>query len=59
VGHAETVWTHFLSYNERCRADLRYELLRRHLCRCCLSWEGLEGDAAGVLAGGCKFPVEV
>jgi hypothetical protein len=59
VGHAETVWPYFLSHNERCRADLSYELLRRRLCRCCLSWEGLEGDTVGVLVCCYEFPMEV
>jgi hypothetical protein len=59
VGHAKTVWTHFLSYNERCRADLSYELLRRRLCCCCLGWEGLEGDATGVLACCRELSVEM
>jgi hypothetical protein len=59
VGHAETVWAHFLSYNERRWANLGYELLRRRLCRHDLSRESLEGDAAGVLASFRHFPIEV
>jgi hypothetical protein len=59
VGHAETVWAHFLRHNERRRADLGYELVRRRLRCCSLRRKGLEGDTAWVLAGGCEFPVEV
>jgi len=59
VGHAETVWTHFLRHNERCRADLGYELVRRRLRCYCLSREGLEGDTARVLVCCREFPVEV
>jgi hypothetical protein len=59
VGHAKTVWAHFLSHNECRRADLGYELLRRRLrCRG-LSWECLEGDPAWILAGCSEFPVEM
>jgi hypothetical protein len=59
VGHAETVWAHFLSHNERCRADLDYKSLRRRLRRRGLSWEGLEGDTAGVLACCHEISVEM
>jgi hypothetical protein len=59
VCHAETVWAHFLSHNERRWTDLGYELVRRRLRRCGFSREGLEGDSAGILVGGCEFPVEV
>jgi hypothetical protein len=59
VGHAETVWAHFLSHNERRWTDLGDELVRRRLRCYGLSGEGLKGDAAGVLAGGREFPVEV
>jgi hypothetical protein len=59
VGHSKTIWAYFLSHHERCRADLNYELVRRRLRRCSLSWEGLEGDPAGVLAGCREFSVEM
>jgi hypothetical protein len=59
VCHAETVWAYFLSHNERCRADLSYELVRRRLRCCRLSWESLEGDPAWILAGCREFPVEM
>jgi hypothetical protein len=59
VGHTETVWAYFLSHNQRCWADLGDELVRRRLRRRGLSWEGLEGDTAWVLAGCREFPVEM
>jgi hypothetical protein len=57
--HAETVWAHFFSHNERRRVELGYDLVRRRLRCCGLSREGLKGDPAGVLVCCCEFPVEV
>jgi hypothetical protein len=53
------VWAYFLGHNERCRADLSYELVRRRLRRCGLSWEGMKGDPAGILESCHEFPVEM
>jgi hypothetical protein len=36
-----------------------YELVRRRLCHGGLSWEGLEGDTAGILASCREFPMQM